>query len=47
MRQWPGHAQRFAAKRRTVIARLMAPTQIAEAHKLAREWKPKTPSVPR
>jgi uncharacterized protein len=30
-----------AVKARDVVAAKMAPTQIAEAQKLAREWKPK------
>jgi TPR repeat protein len=39
----PGDAQRAAAKHRTLIARLMAPAQIADAKKPAREWIPKPP----
>ena len=34
-----GHAN--AAKNRDIVAKRMTPTQIAEAEKLAREWKPK------
>ncbi len=30
-----------AAKNRDIVAKRMTPTQIAEAQKLAREWKPK------
>ncbi len=33
-----GHAN--AAKQRDIVAKRMTPTQIAEAQKLAREWKP-------
>jgi TPR repeat protein len=36
-----------AADLRDALANQMTPAQIAEAQKLAREWKPKTPSVPR
>jgi hypothetical protein len=36
-----------AAELRDTIANQMTPAQIAEAQKLAREWKPKTPSAPR
>ena len=36
-----------AAELRDTIANQMIPAQIAEAQKLAREWKPKTPSAPR
>lgn len=32
---------------RDLLAKQMTPAQIAEAQKLAREWKPKTSSVPR
>jgi len=39
----PGDAQRAAAKHRTLIARLMASAQIADAKKPAREWIPKPP----
>ncbi len=34
-----GHAN--AAKNRDIVAKRMTPAQIAEAQKLAREWKPK------
>jgi TPR repeat protein len=33
----------FSAAERDDIAKLMTPTQIAEAQKLAREWQPKRP----
>jgi TPR repeat protein len=36
-----------AAELRDALTKRMTPDQIAEAQKLAREWKPKTPSVPR
>ena len=36
-----------AAEFRDALAKQMTPAQIAKAQKLAREWKPKTPSVPR
>jgi hypothetical protein len=36
-----------AAELRDKVANQMTPVQIAEAQKLAREWKPKTPSAPR
>ena len=36
-----------AAELRDTIANKMTPAQIAKAQKLAREWKPKTPSAPR
>jgi len=39
----PGDVQWFAANHRALIERLMTLTQIAEANKLAREWKPKAP----
>jgi uncharacterized protein len=32
-----------AAKARDDVAKLMTPAQIAEAQKLAREWRPKRP----
>jgi hypothetical protein len=35
-----------AAKNRDLIASKMTPLQIAEAQKLAREWKPKRQSRP-
>jgi uncharacterized protein len=34
------------AKSRDALAKLMTPAQIAEAQKLAREWKPKSTSAP-
>ena len=36
-----------AAELRDALAKQMTPAQIAKAQKLAREWKPKTPSVSR
>lgn len=33
--------KKLAAENRDKIARRMTPTQVAEAQKLAREWKPK------
>jgi TPR repeat protein len=36
-----GPADSVAAKNRDRVAAKMTPTQIAEAQKLAREWKPK------
>jgi uncharacterized protein len=30
-----------AAKKRDILTKMMTPAQIAEAQKLAREWKPK------
>jgi TPR repeat protein len=36
-----------AAELRDTTAKQMTPAQIAEGQKLAREWKPKTPSAPR
>ncbi len=36
------HTTEGAVKHRDRIARLMTPTQIAEAQKLAREWRPIT-----
>jgi len=36
-----------APQLRDLIANKMTPAQIAKAQKLAREWKPKTPSAPR
>jgi TPR repeat protein len=40
-----GHGK--AAEYRDALAKRMTPAQIAEAQKLAREWKPKTPSATR
>ena len=40
------HGDEEAAKRRDKLAEGMTPAQIAEAQKLAREWKP-TPRVVR
>ena len=37
----PG-AHEKATKNREIVARKMTPTQIAEAQRLSREWKPKT-----
>ena len=36
-----GDLQKLAADNRDKVARLMTPAQIAEAQRLAREWKPK------
>jgi TPR repeat protein len=36
-----------AVELRKTTANQMTPAQIAEAQKLARDWKPKTPSAPR
>ncbi len=32
---------KLAAKQRELVAKRMTPAQIANAHKLSREWKPK------
>jgi TPR repeat protein len=40
------HGEQRAAEARDALAKQMTPAQIAEAQKLAREWKPKTPSPP-
>ncbi len=37
----PGENRNIAVKSRDIIAKMMTPAQIAEAQKLAREWKPK------
>ena len=37
----PGEARDQAVKNRDIVAKRMTPAQISEAHKLAREWKPK------
>ena len=36
------NGEEFGAELRDALAKRMVPSQIAEAHKLAREWKPKT-----
>ena len=37
----PGERRDLAVKNRDIVAERMTPAQIAEAQKLAREWKPK------
>ncbi len=37
----PGKDRDLAAENRDIIAERMTPAQIAEAQRLAREWKPK------
>ena len=37
----PGTDRDKAVKNRDLVAKLMTPAQIAEAQRLAREWKPK------
>ncbi len=37
----PGSDRDMAVKNRDIAAALMTPAQIAEAQRLAREWKPK------
>ncbi len=37
----PGENRDKAVKKRDIVAERMTPAQIAEAQKLAREWKPK------
>ena len=37
----PGKDRDNAVKKRDIVAERMTPAQIAEAQKLAREWKPK------
>ncbi len=37
----PGEDRDKAVKNRDIIAKLMTPAQVAEAQRLAREWKPK------
>jgi hypothetical protein len=37
-----GQAQEMATKKRDKVAKAMTPQQIAEAQRLAREWKPKS-----
>ncbi len=37
----PGEDRDKAVKYRNIVAKRMTPAQIAEAQKLAREWKPK------
>jgi hypothetical protein len=36
------NGEKKGAELRDALAKRMIPSQIAEAHKLAREWKPKT-----
>lgn len=36
------HGEKRAAESRDAVAKQMTPAQVAEAHRLAREWKPKT-----
>ena len=38
----PGEDRDSAAKNRDIVAKLMTREQIAEAQRLARDWKPKT-----
>ncbi len=38
----PGEGRDKAVKNRDILAKRMTPAQIAEAEKLAREWKPKS-----
>jgi len=42
-----GNGYEIATGYRDDLAKQMTPAQIAEAQKRTREWKPKTPSVPR
>ncbi len=37
----PGEARDMAVSNRDQIKKLMTPAQVAEAQRLAREWKPK------
>ncbi len=37
----PGEDRDMAVNNRNIVAKMMTPAQIAEAEKLAREWKPK------
>jgi hypothetical protein len=37
------HGEKHGTEHRAALAKRMAPAQIAEAHKLALEWTPKTP----
>ncbi len=37
----PGENRDKAVKNRDIVAKRMTPAQISEAHKLAREWRPK------
>ncbi len=41
MARWP---RKNAAKNRDMVAKLMTPAQIAEAQRLAREWRPRRQS---
>ena len=38
---FPGDDQKLAQKNRDIVEKKMTPAQVAEAQKLAREWKPK------
>ncbi len=38
----PGEERDWAVKIRAAVEKLMTPSQVAEAQRLAREWKPKT-----
>jgi hypothetical protein len=38
---WPYQSRNLAAEKRDKIAAKMSPAQVAEAQKLANEWKPK------
>ncbi len=40
-RKPPGKERDFSVKNRDIVAGKMTPAQIAEAQRLAREWKPK------
>jgi len=39
----PGQDRDIAVKNREIVSKLMTPAQIAEAQRLAREWRPKSP----
>jgi uncharacterized protein len=43
----PGQIRDLAVKNRDIVARKMTPTQIAEAQRLAREWRPMPESPPK
>ena len=40
---WAANGEKLGVEARDALAKQMTPTQIAEAQKLAREWKPKIP----
>ncbi len=40
----PGEGRDSAAKNRDIVAKLMTPAQLAEAQRLAREWRPRRQS---